>query len=127
MAADRRAFASLHREADRSSRLTITALRDTPITTAHIALIVAPGDAAGPGARRATAAQSLVSWRAADGQRRCRLGGWPGLQFVARHAVQCRSANPLHALQAWKDGDPNDPGLMDRVEAILRGQAPDCR
>jgi hypothetical protein len=33
-------------------------------------------------------------------------------------------ANLLHALQAWKDGDPNDPGLMDRVEAILRGQAP---
>jgi hypothetical protein len=33
--------------------------------------------------------------------------------------------NLLHALHAWKDGDPNDPGLMDRVEAILRGQAPD--
>jgi len=32
-------------------------------------------------------------------------------------------ANLLHALQAWKGGDPNDPGLMDRVEAILRGQA----
>ena len=32
--------------------------------------------------------------------------------------------NLLHALHAWKDGDPNDPGLMDRVEAILRGQAP---
>jgi hypothetical protein len=29
----------------------------------------------------------------------------------------------LGGLQAWKDGDPNDPGLMDRVEAILRGQA----
>jgi hypothetical protein len=27
------------------------------------------------------------------------------------------------ALHAWKDGDPNDPGLMDRVEAILRGKA----
>jgi hypothetical protein len=26
-------------------------------------------------------------------------------------------------LQAWKDGDPIDPGLMDRVEAILRGHA----
>jgi hypothetical protein len=23
------------------------------------------------------------------------------------------------------DADPDDPGLMDRVEAILRGQAPD--
>ena len=32
-------------------------------------------------------------------------------------------ANLLHALQAWKDGDANDSGLMDRVEAILRGQA----
>jgi hypothetical protein len=29
----------------------------------------------------------------------------------------------LGGLHAWKDGDPNDPGLMDRVEAILRGQA----
>lgn len=37
-------------------------------------------------------------------------------------------ADLLAGLQAWKDGDPNDPGLMDRVEAILRGQdtsAPD--
>lgn len=25
-------------------------------------------------------------------------------------------------LQAWKDGDPHDPGLMDRVESILRGK-----
>ena len=29
-------------------------------------------------------------------------------------------ANLAAGLQAWKDGDPNDPGLMDRVEAILR-------
>lgn len=34
-------------------------------------------------------------------------------------------ANLGAGLQAWKDGDPTDPGLMDRVEAILRGQAPD--
>ena len=34
-------------------------------------------------------------------------------------------ANLAAGLQAWKDGDPDDPGLMDRVEAILRGQAPD--
>ena len=32
-------------------------------------------------------------------------------------------SNLRPALQAWKDGDPNAPGLMDRVEAILRGQA----
>jgi hypothetical protein len=32
-------------------------------------------------------------------------------------------ANLGAGLQAWKDGDPNDPGLMDRVEAILRGKA----
>jgi hypothetical protein len=31
----------------------------------------------------------------------------------------------LGGLQAWKYGDPDDPGLMDRVEAILRGKAPD--
>lgn len=28
------------------------------------------------------------------------------------------------ALQAWKDGDSDEPGLMDRVEALLRRQAP---
>ena len=32
-------------------------------------------------------------------------------------------ADLLAGLQAWKAGGPNDPGLMDRVEAILRGQA----
>ena len=34
-------------------------------------------------------------------------------------------AHLVAALQAWKDGDPIDPGLVDRVEAILRGQAPE--
>ena len=32
-------------------------------------------------------------------------------------------ANLGAGLQAWKYGDPDDPGLMDRVEAILRGHA----
>jgi len=31
-------------------------------------------------------------------------------------------ANLAAALQAWKDASPDDPGLMDRIEAILRGQ-----
>ncbi len=31
--------------------------------------------------------------------------------------------NLLAALQAWKDGDAADPQLLDRVEAILRGQS----
>ena len=30
-------------------------------------------------------------------------------------------ADLLAGLQAWRDGDPTEPGLMDRVEAILRG------
>ena len=34
-------------------------------------------------------------------------------------------ANFASALQVWKDADPNDPDLMDRVEAILRGRGPD--
>jgi hypothetical protein len=37
--------------------------------------------------------------------------------------VSVHQPNMITALHAWKDGDPNDPGLMDRVEAILRGQA----
>ena len=32
-------------------------------------------------------------------------------------------ADLLAGLQAWKDGDPHDPALMDRVEAILLGNA----
>ena len=31
-------------------------------------------------------------------------------------------AHLVAALQAWKDGDPIDPGLVDRVEAILRAR-----
>jgi hypothetical protein len=38
--------------------------------------------------------------------------------------VSVHQPNMITALQAWKDADPDDPGLMDRVEAILRGQAP---
>lgn len=34
-------------------------------------------------------------------------------------------ADLLAGLQAWKAGDPNDRGLMNRVEAILRGQNQD--
>jgi hypothetical protein len=30
----------------------------------------------------------------------------------------------LAGLQAWKDGDPNDSGLMDRVEQLLCGNRP---
>jgi hypothetical protein len=37
--------------------------------------------------------------------------------------VSVHQPNMITALHAWKDGDPNDPGLMDRVEAILRGKA----
>jgi hypothetical protein len=32
-------------------------------------------------------------------------------------------ADLLAGLQAWRNADPSDPSLMDRVEAILRGQA----
>lgn len=32
-------------------------------------------------------------------------------------------ANLLAALQSWKDGDPNDSKLIERVETILRGVA----
>ena len=33
--------------------------------------------------------------------------------------------NLAAALQVWKDGDPCDPGLPDRVERLLRGTKPD--
>lgn len=34
--------------------------------------------------------------------------------------VSVRPANLLAAVQAWKDGHPSDPALLDRVEALLR-------
>lgn len=34
-------------------------------------------------------------------------------------------ADLLAGLQAWRDGDPNDPRLMDRLEGILRGRTLD--
>jgi hypothetical protein len=37
--------------------------------------------------------------------------------------VSVHQPNMITALHAWKDADPDDPGLMDRVEAILRGKA----
>lgn len=33
--------------------------------------------------------------------------------------------NLATALNAWKDGDPNDPGLIDRIETILHGRPND--
>ena len=38
--------------------------------------------------------------------------------------VSVHQPNMITALQAWKNADPDDPGLMDRIEAILRGKAP---
>ena len=35
--------------------------------------------------------------------------------------VTVEQSDLLAALQAWKDGDPRDPTLLDRVEALLRG------
>jgi hypothetical protein len=35
--------------------------------------------------------------------------------------VTIEQADLLAALQAWKDGDPRDPALLDRVEVLLRG------
>ncbi len=31
--------------------------------------------------------------------------------------------NLLNALQVWKDADPAAPGMMDRIEKLLRGQS----
>lgn len=35
-------------------------------------------------------------------------------------------ADLLAALHAWQYGDPSDPALLDRVDALLRGQAPNA-
>ncbi len=52
-------------------------------------------------------------------------GGSNRIMPMVDRQFSVEPANLGAALQVWKDGDPNDPGLMDRVEAILRGQAPD--
>jgi hypothetical protein len=68
--------------------------------------------------------QIAIAYRPADtsgGARQTVLIGPPPGKTAMQ--VSVHQPNMVNALQAWKDADPNDPGLMDRVEAILRGKA----
>lgn len=51
-------------------------------------------------------------------------GGSNRAVMVMDRQFSVETANLAAALQAWKDGDANDPGLIDRIERILRGQSP---
>ena len=71
-----------------------------------------------------TAPTTQITYRAADSgpaATRTVLFGPTNTKKTAWLTVE--QADLLAGLQAWKDGDPTDPCLMDRVEAILRGHA----
>lgn len=47
----------------------------------------------------------------------CRFIPWYKTNTIGTDADNLSAAQ-----QAWKDGDPNDPGFMNRLQAILRGR-----
>jgi hypothetical protein len=72
----------------------------------------------------ATVTQIAIAYRPADpgtATQTVLIGPPPGKTAMQ---VSVHQPNMITALHAWKDADPDDPGLMDRIEAILRGKAP---
>lgn len=51
-------------------------------------------------------------------------GGGNRIMMCLDMQFSIQVANLAAALEAWKDADPADPGLSDRIEATLRGQTP---
>jgi hypothetical protein len=111
-------------------RITPTALRVpdpgrewavTDIPRERIQSIAPAGEAAGFGS--STYRVTDITYGTGDSgsaARTVRVGQAPAEDTVW---LTLDPSNLRLALHAWKDGDPNDPGLMDRVEAILRGKA----
>jgi len=95
-------MAEIHREAVESVTATTGKLRNNdtaPVTQINYH----PKDSAGGGTRTV-------------------LFGPTNSKKIAWLTVE--QSDLLAGLQAWKDGDPNDPGLMDRVEQLLCGSRP---
>ena len=93
----------------------------TEIPRERIQSIAPAGEAAGFGS--STYRVTDITYGAVDSgsaARTVRVGQAPAEDTVW---LTLDPSNLRPALHAWKDGDPDDPGLMDRVEAILRGQA----
>jgi hypothetical protein len=68
--------------------------------------------------------QIFIAYRPADpgtATQTVLIGPPPGKTAMQ---VSVHQPNMITALHAWKNADPDDPGLMDRIEAILRGKAP---
>ena len=71
-----------------------------------------------------TVSQIAITFQSADRSNSTQtvlVGPPPG---KATLQVSAQPTNLYYALQAWKDGDPANPSLLERVEAILRGQPP---
>jgi hypothetical protein len=112
-------------------RITPTALRVpdpgrewavTDIPRERIQSIAPAGEAAGFGS--STYRVTDITYGTGDSgsaARTVRVGQAPAEDTVW---LTLDPSNLRPALHAWKNADPDDPGLMDRVEAILRGKAP---
>ena len=77
---------------------------------------IAPRMLPGGVARKPTLHVDLTYNPAVDDGQSFRTSGLIDTQFTVV------PANLLAALQEWKEYDPTDPGLMNRVEVILRGR-----
>jgi hypothetical protein len=111
-------------------RITPTALRVpdpgrewavTDIPRERIQSIAPAGEAAGFGS--STYRVTDITYGTGDSgsaARTVRVGQAPAEDTVW---LTLDPSNLRPALHAWKNADPDDPGLMDRVEAILRGKA----
>ena len=90
----------------------------TQIPRERIQSIASAGEAAGFGS--STLRVTDITYGAGDSgsaARTVRVGQAPAEDTV------WLTVNPLHlrnALQVWRDGDPTDPQLLDRIESVLR-------
>lgn len=96
----------------------------TEIARSRIRSITAGDAEVGAGFAPMTVTQVGVDYQPADrdtGTATVLLGPPPGKTALQ---VSVAPADLYNALLVWKDADPHDARLMDRIEAILRGRSP---
>jgi len=96
--------------------------RTVEIPRAAVQAVTATTGRLGNGAAAPVTQINYQSKDSAGGGTRTVLFGPTNTKKIAWLTVE--QSDLLAGLQAWKDGDPNDSGLMDRVEQLLCGSRP---
>jgi len=94
----------------------------TDIRRSHVQSISSADAEVGAAFAPVTVSQVAIAYQGADhsaGTTTVLLGPPPGKTALQ---VSVPPTNLYNALQAWRDAASDDPGLMDRVEKLLRGQ-----